>query len=66
MSDMHKLHVPEKRQSVMPDRAVLLGLVAVGAVLLVVWLTMAYAVGGGGDDCAAQSTGRSQTGERCR
>jgi hypothetical protein len=56
--------LPEKRQSVSPDRRVLLAVLGVAVVLAAVWFSVSAAVSGGGEDCPAR--GPNSTIERCR
>lgn len=64
MTEHHPhLHIPEKRQSIAPTRAVWLAFAGIGAVLLVIWLVLAAAVGSGDDECAAKG---NQTSANCR
>lgn len=46
--------VPEKRQSIRPPLAALLGILGVALVLAVVWLSVSAAVTSGGEDCPMQ------------
>lgn len=64
MTERHPhLHMPDKRQSISPTRGVWLGLAALAVVLVVIWLVVATAVQGGGDDCAAKA---NQSSDQCR
>jgi len=58
-------HVPEKRQSIRPPLAALLGILGVAVVLAVVWLSVSAAVTSGGQDCATQRESAA-AGDRCR
>jgi hypothetical protein len=55
--------LPEKHQSVVPPRRVLLGVVGVVVVLAAVWFAVSAAVSSGGQDCPASG---NSTAERCR
>lgn len=56
---------PEKRQSIRPPRAVLLGLGATVAIMLLVWVVVASAIGQGGQDCPAERD-NGAVADRCR
>ena len=46
--------LPEKRQSVRPNRSVLVGALLIAVVLAAVWFAVSAAVEAGGEDCPAQ------------
>jgi hypothetical protein len=56
--------VPEARQSIRPDRGIVIGLVAVLVVMAVVWFAVSAAMGSGGQDCPAKARNTAES--RCR
>jgi hypothetical protein len=49
-------HIPEKRQSIMPPRALWFGLAVVAVVMTIVWVALSSS---GGQDCPTAKTDQS-------
>jgi hypothetical protein len=54
------------RQSIRPPLALWLVMAAVLVLFGIIWATVTFAVGSGGDSCSSEVTGSGQHEERCR
>jgi hypothetical protein len=54
------------RQSIKPPRALWLAMAAVVILFGIIWATVTFAVGSGGESCPSEVTGSGEHEERCR